>query len=309
MTPLLHLQRLLGDTRQHTWPSRVLQTRLARSLAELAEQAQCLEKHVALTLPAGTRTLSVPSDHLQTFALVRGTFRVALRLRDSTAVSWWLTVSTTGDLTCTSTAPVGTALRPTAPADALRLVDSTSTAWYLFPLVTGVLDVSTSAPSGTIETRTVQLRDAWGTPWYLTVSTTGDLTASTTGSATLASAAPVLVPLVRLEPEGLQHVDPPRAPGPPRYWSLEGSTLVLDPVPDQTYEAEHWYYTTDPDMADASWDTPMVLHALGQLLPQSQGWAAAQQVLGWADLETAHLARLTASDERDALEELIQPTR
>ncbi len=309
MTPLTQLRLLLGDLRGHTWPGTVLQTRLARSLAELAEQAQVLEKRVPLTLPVGVRTLTVPSDHLQTFALVRGTFRVSLRLRDSGGVSWWLTVSTTGDLSFTSTAPVGTILRTTAPADALRLVDSTAVSWYLFPTVTGDVDVSTSAPSGTIETRTVQLRDAWGTPWTLSVSTTGDLTASTTGSATLVAVAPVLTPLVRLQPEGLQHVDPPRAPGPPRYWSLEGSTLVLDPVPDATYEAEHWYYTTDPDLADASWDTPMLLHALGQLLPQSQGWAAAQQVLGWADLETAHLARMQASDERDALEEVIQPTR
>ncbi len=309
LTPLTQLQLLLGDLRGHTWPSAVLQTRLARSLAELAEQAQGLEKRVALTVTAGTRTVAVPSDHLQTFALVRGTFRVSLRLRDSSGVAWWLTMSTTGDLTCTSTAPVGSVLLRSAPAEALRLLDSTSTAWYLFPSVTGDVTISSASPGGTIETRTVQLRDAWGTPWYLTVSPTGDLTTATTGSATLRSPAPSLVPLVRLEAEGLQHVDPPRAAGPPRYWTLEGAYLVFDPVPDADYELEHWYYTTDPGAADASWDTPTLLHALAQLLPQSQGWAPAQQVLAWADLETAHLARLTATEERDALEELLQPAR
>ena len=309
LSQLAQLQRLLGDVRGHTWDSALLTTRLSRTQAELAEVAQVFEKRALLTLTSGTRTYALPSDHLQTFALVRNTAHVALRLFDSAAVAWWLKVSSTGTVSFQNTAPTGAVLLASSTVRAIRLQDSGSTFWYVYPSTGGVVTSSTVNPGGTIETRSTQLRDGWGTPWYLAVSTGGVVSAATTGTSIFQALDAEVTPMIRLEPEGLAQVDPRRTTGAPRYWAVEGVTLVIDPTPDQSYEAEQWYYTTDSAVVDASWSTPGMLRALAQLVPQSQGLAAAQAVQSMADLETAHLARLGQSDERDAIEALRQPAR
>ena len=308
LTQLQQLQRLLGDIRGLVWDSTQLTTRLTRAQAELGEVGQVYEERLLLTLTSGTRTYTTPSDHLQTFAIVRNTGHVAMRLQDSAAVPWWLKVSSAGAVSFQSTAPVGHILLKSPLTRALRLLDSTSVAWYLNPSTLGAVNTTTTLPSGTIETRSAQLRDGWGTPWYLSVSTGGVVSAATTGSAILKADDAVVTPLIRLEPEGLAQVDPRRVTGPPRYWTLEGTTLLIEPTPDQDYEAEHWFYSVDSTVVDASWNTPTVLRALAQLLPMGQGLAAAQQVQSMADLEAAHVAKLGQSDERDALESLRQPS-
>ena len=291
---------LLGDLRGHMWsPSRRDATR-ARIQRTLAQDAYAIQQRQTLTCASGQRFVTLPVDHVQTFALTRGTFSVGLRLLDQANGVWWLVVSPSGVLSFTNVAPGGAVLLATPNRYWLRLTSPDATPWYLAPSELGVPLMDTVQPTGAGSTSTVQLRDSTGTPWYLSVTNLGELQGSNTGSATLTATALDLHPLQRMDPEARQRSDPRQATGPPRYFGIEGKLLELDPTPDATYELEHLYYSSEVSLIDSAWDTVSVLGAVAQLITPSQGMAASGQLLQMAQAEAALLQSIYVPGTYDA---------
>ncbi len=295
---------LLGDVRGHTWSAGRREATLARMQRLLAQTQYAIQQRETLVCASGERFVTLPVDHVQTFALTRAVFTVSVRLLDPLSHAWWLTVTPGGALGLSDVAPVGAVLLTTTGVFWLRLTTPDATLVYLSPSALGELLVSTVQPTGAGSTATLQLRDSTGTPWYLSVTNGGEVQVSTTGTATLSAAALELAPLQRMDPEARQRADPRQATGPPRYFALEGKRLELDPTPDAVYELEHLYYSADVRLLDTPWATVSVLGAVAHLILPSQGMAASQQLMQMAQAEAALLQQIyvpgTYDGQRDA---------
>ena len=291
---------LLGDLRGHMWsPSRRDATR-ARIQRTLAQDAYAIQQRQTLTCASGQRFVTLPVDHVQTFALTRALFSGSVRVLDPTSHVWWLTVSPVGALEFTDVAPPGAILLGATNIFWLRMTTPDATLLYVSPSVLGEPLVSTVQPTGAGSTATIQLRDSTGTPWYPQVTNLGALHASTSGTATLSAAALALTPLQRMDPDARQRADPRQSDGPPRYFGIEGKQLELDPTPDATYELEHLYYSSEVSLIDSVWDTVSVLGAVAQLITPSQGMAASGQLLQMAQAEAALLQSIYVPGTYDA---------
>jgi hypothetical protein len=295
---------LLGDLRGHMWSASRLKATQDRIRRQLAQDVYAIEQRQTLTCVSGQRFVTLPADHVQTFALTRGIFSASVRLLDPTSHIWWLTVSPAGERALTDVAPVGAILLGTTNIFWLRMTTPDATLLYVSPSVLGEILVSTVQPAGTGSTATIQLRDSTGTPWYPSVTNLGELRVSTTGAASLSATALALTPLQRMDPEARQRADPQQSNGAPRYFGIEGKLLELDPTPDATYQLEHLYYSSDVSLIDSPWDTVSVLGAVAHLITPSQGMAAMQQLMQMAQAEAALLQQIyvpgTYDGQRDA---------
>ena len=285
---------------------------LARAQRVLGQQHLALETRETLVLTAGNRFVSLPTQHVQTYALLRAApaLSASVRLRDNAGVTWWLTVSAAGVLDFTTTTPTGAQLLTSSAISWLRITSPDATLWYVYPATLGTIETSTVQPAGSGETNTIQLRDTTGTWWYLSVDNTGFVSASTSGSAVIAAAAITLHPLQRMEAEARQRLDNRAATGPPRHYAIEGKTLWVDPTPDATYEVEHLYFSTDETQARRAWDTVSVLDTVGTLLTWGTGsGVAAAQVREMSQMEKAMLQQLYVPGPRDARSSLLSIAR
>lgn len=246
MDATTQLRYLLRDVRGLTWGSTTVAQALAQVQQTLAEEDRMLQRTRTFTLTAGTQTYALPSEYVDTFALVTGNFQVTMRLLDSAAVAWWLQVSANGDLGFTSSAPVSEVLLPSTDRTSLRLVSADLSVWYLFPALDGTPTVDSVAPAGTIQTQLPELRDSQGGRWYLGVTNLGDVFTTTTATASPLTGTDVTIrTLQRQEALARVHTDVTASPGIPRYYTIQGGTLFVWPAPVSATLCEQAYFAAD----------------------------------------------------------------
>lgn len=301
---------LVGDVRGLFWSTSQMTRTQKRVQRQRAQHSFSLQKREVLTVTAGNPTVALSGDHVQTYALIRGVFSVAVRVVDPIGGVWWLSVSPAGVLQWSTSAPFGGTLLTTALISWLRMSSADATLWYISPSELGETVSATVQPAGSGETGTLQLRDTAGIAWYPTVTDTGIVGVSTSGSATVMAAAIEVFPLQRQDPEGRQRMDAAlTVTGVPASFAIEGKSLVLDPTPGASYELEHLYYTTDTDQVTAPWHTVGVLETAAQLLESTQGLAVARQLQALAAQEAELLQAIYVPGDRDARESLGSPAR
>ena len=303
---------LLGDSRHLLYGTATVDATLRRRQRLLGQQHLALETRETLVAPSGASSLSLPADHVQTFALLRGVpaLSVAARVVDSGSVTWWLTVSAAGVLALMTATPTGAQLLISSTINWLRLPSPNATLWYVYPSTLGIIEISTAQPVGSGQTNAIQLRDTTGTPWYLSVSNLGELSTTMTGSATVTATALTLVPLQRMEAEARQRLDNRAATGPPRHYAIEGKRLWVDPTPDATYELEHLYFSTDTTRLRRPWETVSVLDTVAALMARKpRGGSIAAQLQGMRDQEVSILESIYVPGPRDARASLASVSR
>jgi hypothetical protein len=97
---------------------------------------------------------------------------------DQNGAQWYVTVSTTGTVNCTSSTVNTRTIMSTAFRWAARRSPN-NTLWHLRPSTGGVLQAVTTQPStGPGITAWIQLNDANGLPWVLEVSNAGAISAT-----------------------------------------------------------------------------------------------------------------------------------
>jgi len=301
---------LLGDVAGVLGPSSSEVTGfLDRGTRDMARRGLLFQKRESIALTANTRVYTLSSDHVDTFTLFRERYAVSLRLLDQESHVWYLTVSETGILGFTDTAPAGHLLLNASNIFWIQIASPDSTPWFIYPSVTGVLIASTVQPTGAGTTQTVQLRDEWGTPWYPSVSNTGIVSASMTGTATLAAAALNDEVLKRIEPEAIQRTDARLTSGPPKFYAITGKLLWLKPTPDARYQLKHYFFA---DAGSLLVPHPArylpVLFATAMGLQRSRRLGPAKQLLAMYGMEmTAHAGSLWPGS-RDGLSVYKLPT-
>lgn len=277
---LRKLRVLLGDPGGTRLPSGTeLNALLDRGRRDIARRGLAIQQRTTQNLTSGTRVYTLPTDHLQTFALLVERFATSVRLLSQDGYVWYLFVTPTGILGLTDVAPAGNLLLNTSSTYWLTLASPDAFVWYLYPSPTGTILVSDTQPAtGTGTLQTIQLRDIFGGPWYPVVSNTGDPGASQSGTATLSSAALEDRPLHRVQPEAITGIDPRLDTGRPQRYAVMGKILLLAPTPDAAYQLVHLYFAdTVAGLPAAFQHLPLFFAAALAAEAQSQ---AGQELLG-----------------------------
>ena len=285
-----------------------LQDLLDRGSRDIARRGLLYQKRESIALTANTRVYTLSTDHFQTYTMFRERYSASVRLLSQDAHVWWLTVSPTGILSLIdAAAPAGHVLLPT-DAYWLRMASPDATLWFVYPSVTGVLLTSDVQPAvGTGNNLAIQLRDVFGTPWYLSVSNTGILSVSMSGSAVLTAPALNDHAMQRVEPESIQRIDPRTDTGIPERYALSAKLLYLHPTPDLAYQLIHMYFSDDGAMQPQSVQYLPVLFAAGMGLMRSSRLVASQQLLGMVRNDIDVMAQNLWPGSRDGLNQYRMP--
>lgn len=280
-TTLNKLRILLGDP-AGVWLSggAELEAHLDRGRRDLGRRGLANQQRQALTATSGSATVTLPSDHVQTFAVMRAVFQVCLRLLDQNAVVWWFCVDAAGQASFSDTQPAGSLALFPNDVYWVQLTSADSTVWYVYPHITGELLTDNAQPGvGTGTTQIPQVRDPLGIPWTLGITNAGELTLSNAGSPTVAGDVLDPQPLHRIEPEAIPRADPRSTSGVPEFYALLGKTLLLHPTPDQAYQLVHYYFSDLSGTLPDAWQYVPVPFALSLELHKQGRRAAAGQVL------------------------------
>jgi hypothetical protein len=301
---------LLRDLRG-TWSGSLpaMQQLLFRGLRDMGRQGRLLQKRAVFPTTAGQAWYPLPADHIETFALFQGNYRVAIRLLSQDGHAWWVLVDTTGQHSTTDTPPVGEVLLSATDQYWLQISSPDSTPWYVFPSATGMLLVSDTQPGvGPGTATTVQLRDVNGFPWYPQVGNSGNFTFTETGTATLTGAPIEDVFLHQVRPEAIGHIAPRVTAGVPRRYALQGTRLKLDPVPAAAYQLRHLYFSEDVTVAPPAVTVLPALFAAGLSLQRRlQSVPAAQLKTMYTECLALLAANLEPSN-RDGAASFRMPT-
>lgn len=308
-SPLLTTRVLLGDPAGVLGPgAQELQGLLERGARDAARRGLLVQKTEVIDTVPGIRTYPLAVDHMDTFTLFRERYSVCVQLLSQDGYLWYLCVSDTGVLTLRDTPPGGVVLLAAQDIYWLELDSPDMTLWYVFPSPMGEMVAALARPpQGPGLAGGVELRDPWGTAWYLRVQDVGVVTVSMTGTA--ATTAPALDDhsMQRVEPEAIQRIDAYAVSGAPERYALTGKLLWLHPTPDDTYQLLHFYFADDITLLPQAAGALPIYFAGAAGLQRTQRTVPAQQLLQMLAAElTLHTQNLYPGS-RDGLTVYTMP--
>lgn len=267
---------------------------LDRGARDAARRGLLTQQFEVIETQSGVRTYELAAEHMDTFTLFRERYTASVRLLSQDGSVWYLWVEETGIVTLSDTPPAGIVLRDTEDISWLEYQSPDTTTWYVFPSPMGTLVQSWTRPDvGTGLVGGVELRDRWGTPWYLAVNDLGMLIVSMRGTA--ATVAPDLQDhsMQRVEPEAIERLDAWAVSGPPERYALTSKLLWVHPTPNDRYQLLHFYFADLPTALPRAAGYLPVLFATATGLQRTQRTAPAQQLLGMYATElTIHTQNL-----------------
>lgn len=220
----------------------MIENNLLRGQRDVAVQALAFHERATQRLSPGVDAYSLPTDYITTWALHVAQFSVGLRIYDASGMAWYLIVSAAGDASFTALSP-SLVLGSAQTIQGLQLTDSGSNIWYISPSVAGAVLISASNPGGAIQTSPVQLRDVYGSPWYLTVTTTPTLVPTATGTAVVSGADYEPKAMLYTDPVAFERLDPRLiSPFPLYYTVYPNKQMRLYPTPTAVYDLVHYYF-------------------------------------------------------------------
>lgn len=276
---------------------------LDRGARDLGRRGFAIQKREIINLESGTRTYTLSNDHVQTFVIFREKYSASIRMKSQDGTVWYITVSTTGVPTASDTVPAGNILLTASDVYWMEIPSPDLTTWYVYVTNLGLIKSSDTQPVvGTGTAQIVQMRDEWGTPWYFSVDNVGLWSTGLAGTASVAATALDDKALVRVEPEAITRVDPRATSGPPIEFAITGKILHVHPTPDDTYQLDHKYFSSDPDALPQAWQHQPIMYAVAQEIQRLGRLTATQQLLAMNRAELGMLAENLMPGGRDGLE-------